>query len=127
MNTEEQVEENLRMVPDPAKRPFGRCPSDIGSVPDLFDLSRHVGGQKTSPKRLHDDHAKALGSCIEKPRLAGLRVFIHVVVLDLAEIPRVVVHNILEIVPVAVVRKADPSDFSFGFQFLKKFFHTEAF
>ena len=58
-------------------------------------------------QRFHDDHRDSLcGSCFESLH-SGLRHFIQIIVLDLAEIPVIVVQNLQKILGIAVIGKSD--------------------
>ena len=58
-------------------------------VPDGLDLRRQIAGQRAAADGLHDDDPEAAGGGQLQPAPPGLKVLVHVVELDLAELPQV--------------------------------------
>jgi len=76
---------------------------------------RRVLGELPAAQRLHDYHAKPLLSGFLQAFPAGLIIYVHIIVLNLAEIPGIVtVQNLLEHLKVIMKGKAEVAEFAFG-------------
>ena len=79
------------VVPDPVEGPGGRAPLDAGRGDRLGDLGRQPPGEGAAAQGLHHHDAEALRRRVLESLAAGLVMLVHVVVLDLAEVPGIVV------------------------------------
>ena len=84
---------NFGMVPYPSKRPLGRSALFICLIPYGLDLFRGFSTKVASPKRFHDHNTNPLGSSISEAFPASLVLLVKIVVLNLAEIPVIVVRK----------------------------------
>ena len=75
----------------------------------LFHRLKRARGQHvhklSAAQGLHDDHRNPLGGCRFESLHSGLRHFIEIIVLDLTEIPVVVIQDLQEVLGVAVIGK----------------------
>ena len=84
----------LRLIVEPLERQRGRRePARLEE--GLGGLGQQVH-QPPAPQGLHDDNGQSLGVGVPQPLHSGLRGLVHVVVLNLAEIPVIGVHQLLE-------------------------------
>ena len=110
-----EEERHLGLVPDPLERPLGRGPLDGRLVPHGLHLRRHVARDGAAAHRLHDDDAEALAGRQLQPLAAGLVVLVHVVELDLDELPEVGGgDDRLEVLVEAVEAEAEVADTAVG-------------
>ena len=86
---------HLRVVPDPAKRPFGRTTRGFCLLPDL-PHSSDIPPQQAAPDRFHDNDPEPLLRRVAQPLRPRLVVLVHEIVLDLGKRPVVGVHNFLK-------------------------------
>ena len=86
---------------------------------------RDSGRQSPAAQRLHDDHPQAFAGRIFQPRAAGLEVFVHEVVLNLAERPIVGVHDRLEARRIVMEGEARVLDPPVGYRRVQEFGDAE--
>ena len=82
-------------------------------------LGRQAVYQFAATQRLHDHHGNTLTGGVVESSAAGLRMFVHVVILDLRKVPVVAVNQAAEHIGIAVVGKTHLTDgaaFLFLFQ-----------
>ena len=84
---------HLQLVPQPAQRPLGGGPGAGAAGEQPAGLLGQQVHQLAAPQRLHDDHRQPPGRGRLQPGPAGLAVLVHIVVLDLAEIPVIAVQQ----------------------------------
>ena len=72
--------------------------------------------QPPAPQRLHDDYRQTLFVGVQQPAPAGLAVLVQIVVLNLAEVPVIGVHQAAELFAAAVIGKADLPDLADALQ-----------
>ena len=101
---------DLRLVIEPAEGPFRRAPATGIPGKGFPGLLREHVDQFAAAQGLHDDHRNVPGGGGFQPLYAGLGVFIQVVVLDLAEIPVVILQDFQEVFRVSVIGKPDIPD-----------------
>ena len=78
---------DLRLIPQPPESPLGRGVLHGIVRKDLFCPLRQETHQLSAPEGFHDHHGDPFVVGIVQPPAAGLRVLVHIVVLDLAEVP----------------------------------------
>ena len=106
---------HFRLVVQPAQSPFRRGPAAPARLHRLKGAGRQHIYQFAASQRLHDDHRDPFSRGSFQALHAGLSHFVEVVVLDLAEIPVIVVQNLQEVLRVAVIRESDISNFAARF------------
>ena len=112
---------DLRLIPQPTERPLGRRSGHGMCGKFVNGRLRQVVDQFSAPEGFHDNYGDSFGSGVLQTTAAGLGVLIHVVILDLAEIPVIDVDQLAEIFGVAVVGEAYLTDSAGFFLFLQKF------
>ena len=120
---------HLRLIPQPPQRPLGGGVACRVGRKNLLCLPGQIVHQLAAPQGLHNDHRQALLMGMVQATAACLGIFVHVIVLDLAEIPVISIHQFAEHFGVAVVGKTHLSDLTrllFAFQPLgdAKFLHS---
>ena len=83
---------DLFLIPQPPQTPFGRSAVFRSAFKSFQGFGRQVIHQFTAPQRLHDDHRQTLGMGMVQSPAARLRMFIQIIILDLAEIPGIGIH-----------------------------------
>ena len=96
---------DLWLVVEPAEGQFRRRTRLRVLSEQLLGGFRQQVHQASAPQGLHDDDRQALGVGIAQAVHPSLRGLVHVVVLDLAEIPVISVYQALEHLGVSVVGK----------------------
>ena len=118
---------DLRLIPQPPEGPLG------GGVPGgvvgkaLFRLLRQEADQLAAPERLHDYHGKALAVGVVQATASGLGMLVHVVVLDLAEVPVPGIDEAAEHIAVAMIGKAHLPDGTALFLFPEPILNAQRF
>ena len=92
---------------EPAQAPLGRGPAVRAVRQYLFRALRKEVDQAAAAEGFHDDDGDALRLCGLKTASARLRMLIHVVVLDLTEVPVIGIQNTAEFVRRSVEGEAD--------------------
>src|SRR5208283_4343409 len=118
---------HLRVVPDPAQAPLCRRPFHRGLVPDLLYLLRYRPGKVPAPQGLHHHYGEVLSCRISEPGRPRLVMLIEKVVLDLAELPVVRVHDLSERVESTMEREPGIPDLSLCLCFVEESGHAEFF
>ncbi len=116
---------HFRLVPHPLQRPIGLFAFDGGVLNHLFYGGGQLG-KLAAQQRLHHDHAQSLAVGVFEPAHTRLGGDIHVVVLDLAEIPAVViVDDLLEGAVIVMEGKAEALDLAGFLHALRPFQHSQ--
>ena len=110
-----QNDRDLLLIIQPAKPPLGRRPAATALFHSRESSFRKHIYKFASPKRLHDDDRYALGGSCAKTADARLGDLIQIVILDLTEVPVVVVQDFEEVFCVAVIRKSNVPDLTARF------------
>ena len=101
---------HLRLIIQPAESKLRRRPS----VSVLLDHSLCPGREKihqlSAPERLHDDHRDPLLRRGLQPLRPCLGHIIQIIILDLAEIPVIIIQDPNEVLGISMVGKADIPD-----------------
>ena len=106
---------HLRLVEKPAEGPRRRGPA-AAVCRDRFPGScRQQAHQSSAPQRFHDNHRDSFGGGGLQARGSGLGVLVQIIILDLAEIPVVILQDLQEVLRIPVVGKTDIPDGSFLF------------
>ena len=92
---------------EPAQAPLGRRPAVRAVRQYLFRALRKEVDQAAAAEGFHDDDGDALRLCGLKTASARLRMLVHVVVLDLTEVPVIGIQNTAEFVRRSVEGEAD--------------------
>ena len=108
---------DLRLIVEPTEAPFSCRPSAPALAHDLFCALRQHSHKLSAAQGLHDDDGNSFFRRGLQPDDPRLGVFVEIVVLDLTEIPIVILQDFEKPVRIAVVGKAYVSDFS-AFLFL---------
>ena len=106
----QEYDGHFRLIIEPAEGPFGGRPSAAAVLHNLFCAGREHVDELAAPEGFHDDDRNSLCGSGAKTVHAGLGNLVEVVVLDLAEIPVVIVQDLLKIIGVSVVGKTDIPD-----------------
>ena len=101
---------DLRLVEEPAESPPGGGPAPAAFRHAFFRLRGEKTDQLSAPQGLHDHDGNAPGGSSLQPFDAGLGGFVEIVILDLAEIPVVILQNFQEVLRVSVEGEADVPD-----------------
>ena len=100
------------MVPDPAKAPFSRAPFLRPFLKGTQGFLRQAVHQAAAPQRFHNDYRDLFLISISKALDPGLGMLIHIVELDLTEIPVIGVDQFLEFDSIAMEGEAYIADLS---------------
>ena len=110
---------------EPAQAPLGRGPSVRVVCQYLFRALRKEVYQAAAAEWFHDDDGNALRLRGLKAASARLRMFVHVVVLDLAEVPVIGVQNPAKFIRRPVEGEADLPNLAGGFLLLNPVLDAE--
>ena len=114
---------HLWLIVQPAKGQRRGCPA-IGVLPEqLFSGGGQQIHQPAAPQGFHDNHRQSFAVGIPQAIHARLGAFIHIIVLNLAEIPVIGIHELLKNIGIAMVRKTDITDFPCGHLFFDPLLH----
>ena len=101
---------HFRLVVEPAESPLGGAPAAAALLHDFFGVSGKHVDQFPTPKRFHDHYRDSLCSSSLETVHTCLRNLVQVIVLNLTEIPVIIIQYFLEIVGVSMVRETDVPD-----------------
>ena len=101
---------DLRLVIEPAESPLGGRPAAAAIPHGLLRALGQVVDQLAAAQGFHDDDRNSLLRGRPDAGHTGLRDIVQIVVLNLAEIPVIIVQDLQEILRVPVVGKADVAD-----------------
>ena len=116
---------DLLLIPKPQECPLGRAVMGRMVPEGLHGILRKLGNQLTSPERLHDHDRDPLAVGIFQPPSSCLRMLIHIIILDLAEIPVISVYDLAEHITVPMIGKPDLPDLSAGLLLFQPFLDPE--
>ena len=108
---------HLRLVPQPLQSPLGRSPLDGLFLHRLQHLLRRIG-QPSAQQRLHHHHPQTQLRRQHQSTRARLVLRVHVVVLNLAELPQIgAAHDLLKAFVLIVEGESDVPDQPVGLCF----------
>ena len=103
---------HLRLVVEPAEGPFCGRPAASAVLHDLFCAGRQHVHKLSAPQRLHDHDGNPFCGGSTEAVYSGLGNLIKIVVLNLAEIPVVILQDHLEMFRISMKGKTDIPDSS---------------
>jgi hypothetical protein len=87
---------NFGMVPDPSESPFGRSAADRCILPDFFNISGHLPAKVATTEGFHDHDCEPVFGGVFESFCPCLIILIKIIVLDLTELPWVLIHDLFE-------------------------------
>ncbi len=115
----------FRLIPQPFHSPGSRRNAGICFAKQINRFFRDTVCKSSAQQRLHNNHRQAFFVGLFQSEPSRLIVFVHVVVLDLAKIPRVHVKQFQKRCLCAVERKPDGTNLSASLLFGQPFFQTD--
>src|SRR5699024_11399252 len=87
---------DLGLVPKPAQRPLGRAPAPLTLAKQAAGPFGQQVDQFAAAQRFHNDDREPSGGGSLQSGPSGLTVLVHIIVLDLAEIPIIAIQQLHE-------------------------------